>query len=221
MHILVVEDEPSIREIERLYLQKAGWTVTEAADGNEALEKWQNEQPDLIVLDLNLPYKDGVEVCKSIRSTSLVPIIMVTARAEEVDELGGLDVGADDYLKKPFSPNILVARIKALLKRTGSDTLRFADITIDPNKHSVIVRDEEHELSTTRFRILHALAQSPHKILSRSEIMDKAYGPDGATEIYDRTIDAHIRAIRVVLEENPRQPKYLHTVIGSGYKFTP
>jgi len=221
MHILLVEDEPNIREVEYLYLKQAGWEVSEAEDGEQALSLWKATHPDLIVLDLNLPKLDGIAVCREIRSTSLVPIIMVTARAEEINEVAGLDVGADDYLKKPFSPQILVARVRALLRRNGSETLRFNNIIIDPAHQSVTVRGKENMLSTTRFRVLQSLAQHPGKILSRSEIMDKAYGPEGATEIFDRTIDAHIRAIRLVLEEEPHTPRYLHTVIGSGYKFTP
>jgi DNA-binding response OmpR family regulator len=220
-HILLVEDEPSIREAERLYLEQAGWAVTEATTGDEALIAWEKERPDLVVLDLNLPGQDGLSVCKTIRTQSLIPIIMVTARVEEVDELVGLDVGADDYLRKPFSPAVLVARVRVLLRRTGNEVLRFKDIQIDPSQQTVIVKGTEHPLSTTRFRILHALAQSPGKILTRADIMESAYGPDGAAEIFDRTIDAHIRAIRQIIEDDSRQPRYVHTVIGSGYKFTP
>ncbi len=215
--ILIVEDEDAIREVERLYLEKAGFAVLEATDGQEALELWREHQPDAISLDLNLPGLDGREVCKQIRKTDTsVPIIMVTARVEEIDEISGLQIGADDYLKKPFSPSVLVARVTSLLRRVGSsDTLHFGDVTINPDAYTVTVAGEKQQLTTLPFKILHLLASNPDKIFSRDEILDRVYGED-AVNVFDRVIDAHVKAIRHTLGP---AAEHLQTVIGSGYKF--
>jgi two-component system response regulator ResD len=218
MDILLVEDEESIREAERLYLEQAGYKVREAADGGEALTLWQERAADLVVLDLNLPVQDGMEVCKAIRKRSSVPIIMVTARVEEIDELIGLETGADDYVKKPFSPAVLVARVNALLRRNGKlDLITVGDMVIDAGKQEIRVGNRVASLSTVPFRILRILAQHPGRIYSRSELLDTAYG-DQAGDVYDRTIDAHIHAIRAAIEDNVKQPLRLQTVIGRGYK---
>jgi DNA-binding response OmpR family regulator len=181
---------------------------------------WNEQSADIVVLDLNLPGKDGMEVCKEIRKQSIVPIVMVTARAEEIDELIGLEAGADDYIKKPFSPAVLVARVNALLRRSGKgDIITIGALSIDANRQEIRVGDRTANLSTVPFRILQVLAQHPGKIYSRSELLDTAYGEQSG-DVYDRTIDAHIHAIRVALEVNPRMPKHVHTVIGRGYKLT-
>ncbi|MDQ6985983.1 MAG: response regulator transcription factor [Candidatus Dojkabacteria bacterium] len=220
MKILVVEDESTIREVEKAYLKRAGYIVVEAADGEEAISLFKKDKFDLIVLDLNLPKVDGVEVCKKIRESSKVPIIMVTARVEEIDEIIGLEIGADDYLKKPFSPNVLVARVQSLLRRLGSETIEIDDINIDAEKMRVQVNSEEVELTTTQFNILYLLAKNPGKVFTREEILNKAYDDILPNDVLDRTVDAHIKSIRKVIEVDTKNPKYILTVIGRGYKFT-
>jgi DNA-binding response OmpR family regulator len=216
--VLLVEDEESIREAEKLYLEQAGYVVIEAEDGEKAVTLWKERPADLVILDLNLPLQDGLEVCREIRRTSQVPILMVTARVEEIDELLGLEIGADDYLRKPFSPAILVARVNVLLRRSGkAEIITLGDLVIDSDKQEVRIGEKTVGLSTMPFRLLTVLAQHPGKIYSRSELLDTAYG-EQAGDVYDRTIDAHIHAIRTAIEENPRQPHHLHTVIGRGYK---
>lgn len=219
MKILLVEDEDTIREVEKGYLLRAGYAVVEARDGESAISKFKKESFDLVVLDLNLPIKDGIQVCKEIRETSLLPIIMVTARIEEIDEIIGLEVGADDYIKKPFSPNVLVARVQSLLRRTAKDIIEIGDLKIDPEKMRVEKDGEKIEFTTTQFNILYTLAKSPGRVYSREEILDKAYDDILPADILDRTVDAHIKAIRKLIEKNTRKPKYLLTVIGRGYKF--
>lgn len=219
MKILIVEDEASIREVQKAYLLRADFEVVEASDGERALELFKNQKFDLIVLDLNLPKSDGITICKEIRKRSNVPIIMVTARVEEIDEIIGLEIGADDYLKKPFSPNILVARVQNLLRRGESKTIQFDNLEIDPDKMRVIKDGKEIQLTTTQFNILYALAQAPGKVFTRDEIMDKSYEDFLAKDILDRTIDAHIKALRKAIEPEPKNPRYIQTVIGKGYKF--
>src|SRR5690606_25480362 len=219
MKILLIEDEDTIREVEKAYLTRAGYDVIEAVDGNKAIEEFKKNKVDLIVLDLNLPGKDGIEICKEIRKNSQVPIIMVTARVEEIDEIIGLEIGADDYLKKPFSPNILVARVQALLRRTGDDTVSFNGITIDPSRMVIIKDGEKINLTTTQFNILYTLAKNPGKVFTREDILEKSYSDSISRDILDRTVDAHIKSIRKAIEDDPKDPKYILTVIGRGYKF--
>ncbi len=219
MNILLVEDENSICEVEAAYLRRAGYTVTEAADGQEALDKFSSNHFDLVVLDLNLPKVDGIEVCKRIRSKSGIPIIMVTARVEDFDELLGFETGADDYLKKPFNPMLLVARVKSLLKRLSGNKINKGDLSIDPEKMLVQKNDEKLELTTTQFNILFTLASHAGKVFTRDEILDKAYEETLPRDIFNRTVDAHIKSIRKVIEEDTKKPKYILTVIGKGYKF--
>ena len=221
--ILVVEDEREIREIERDYLEKEGYSVLEADNGEEALITFREESPDLVILDLNIPFKDGIEVCKSIREKSGVPIIMVTARTKEIDELLGLEVGADDYIKKPFSPNVLVARVKALLKRPDysekTGAIRIGDLEIDVEKQ-VMKRDGKIiELTTVQFNILTLLVTNRGKVFSRNELIEGSYDTYDFPDIFDRTIDSHIKNLRKQIEENSRKPKYILTVRGKGYKF--
>lgn len=220
MKILLVEDEDLIREFEVAYLKKAGYEVIEAKDGKEALDLWYKDKYDLVVLDLNLPYIDGITVCKKIRAKSQLPIIMVTARAEEIDELLGLEIGADDYIKKPFSPAVLTARVKVLLRRNEAHTITIEDLIINPETMMVTLKDKEVRLTVTQFNILYTLAKSPGVVFTRNQILDKAYTNDSLPpDILDRTIDAHIKSIRKALEKDHADPKYIVTVIGRGYKF--
>jgi DNA-binding response OmpR family regulator len=217
--VLLVEDEAAIREVAAAYLARAGFKVIQAADGNEGLRSWKTEKPDVVLLDLNLPGKDGLEVCREIRrENSEVPIFMVTARVEESDELKGLSLGADDYLKKPFSAKVLVARVQALLRRNGTSTVHvFPNLTISAERQSIEVAGEWQQLTTLPFQILSLLSEHPEKIFSRDEILDRVYG-DAGTEVFDRVIDAHIKGIRKKLGPCAH---YLQTVVGSGYKFSP
>lgn len=219
MKILIVEDEDSIREVEKAYLQRSGYSVVEAEDGDVALTKFSLEKFDLVVLDLNLPHKDGIEVCKEIRKISKVPVLMVTARVEEIDEIIGLEIGADDYLKKPFSPNILVARVQALLRRTGDQLIEIEKIKINPEKMNIEVNGIKIDLTTTQFNILHLLASSPGKVFTRDQIIERSNGETIPKDVLDRTVDAHIKSIRKLIEQDTKKPKYIQTVIGRGYKF--
>lgn len=219
MKILLVEDEASIREVQKVYLEKAGYSIIEAEDGEIAIEYFKKYKPDLVVLDLNLPNKDGLEVCKEIRQLSKVPIIMVTARVEEIDELLGLELGADDYVKKPFSPSVLVARVQSLLRRIDDSKIEIENIVIDPDLMRIEKSGEKIELTTTQFNILYTLAKRPGKVFTREEILDKAYNESLPKDVLDRTVDAHIKAIRKNIEPDTKYPKYILTVIGKGYKF--
>ncbi|MCA9380889.1 response regulator transcription factor [Candidatus Dojkabacteria bacterium] len=219
MKILVVEDEDTIREVEKAYLQRSGYSVDDSCDGKSALDLFKKNKYDLVLLDLNLPEMDGVEVCKEIRKVSQVPVIMVTARVEEIDEIVGLEIGADDYIKKPFSPSVLIARVQTILRRTGHETIEFGDILIDPERMIINKKGKEIELTTTQFNILYTLAKRPGKVFTRSEILDYAYDETLPNDVLDRTVDAHVKSIRKAIESNPKKPRYLLTVIGKGYKF--
>ncbi|MCA9386736.1 response regulator transcription factor [Candidatus Dojkabacteria bacterium] len=219
MKILVVEDEDTIREVEKAYLSRAGFSVDEASDGKSALELFSKNKYDLIVLDLNLPEIDGINVCKEIRKLSQVPVIMVTARVEEIDEIIGLEIGADDYIKKPFSPSVLIARVQSILRRTGHEVIETGGLSIDPERMIIAIKGKEIELTTTQFNILYTLAKRPGKVFTRSEILDYAYDETLPNDVLDRTVDAHVKSIRKAIEPNPKKPKYLLTVIGKGYKF--
>jgi two-component system alkaline phosphatase synthesis response regulator PhoP len=219
--ILVVDDEPQIVKVVKAYLEKTGFAVVSAADGSAALAVFRREKPDLVILDLNLPGIDGLEVCRAIRRTSEVPVIMLTARVEESDRLIGLELGADDYVIKPFSPREVVARVRTILRRTSgnpfqSETIRAGDLQIDLNLHTVMLGERIIELTPTEFEILVVLARQPRRVFSRLQIMEQAQGD--AFEGYERTIDAHIKNIRLKLEANPRKPTYIQTVFGLGYK---
>lgn len=220
MRILLVEDEDSIREVQKLYLEQAGYIVDEARDGKEALTYFSKYTYSLIILDLHLPIVDGTDVAKKVREKSTVPIIMVTARTNEADELIGLNLGADDYVKKPFSPKVLIARVKNLLKRNGeSEIIKAGKLTIDPEKMVIKKGKELIELTTTQFNILYTLAKRKGKVFTRAEILDYAYDATVANDVFDRTIDAHIKSIRKKVEDDTKEPKYVLTVIGKGYKF--
>src|SRR3990167_85445 len=220
MKILIIEDEDAIREVEKIYLLRAGYECVTAIDGKSALDKFYKQKFDLVILDINLPVIDGIEVCKRIRSnSSKVPIIMVTARVEEMDEIIGLEIGADDYIKKPFSPNILVARVNAHLRNAKKVFLKFNGFVIDPEKMLVKKNKKDIELTTTQFNIFYTLTSNPGKVFTRDEILNQAYDEAIPPDILDRTVDAHIKSIRRAIENDSANPVYILTVIGKGYKF--
>lgn len=220
MKILVIEDEASIREFEVTYLRDVGYETIEAADGRTAVGLFRDYQPDLVIIDINLPEMNGLEVCTAIRADSTVPILMVTARDSDEDEVSGLAMGADDYIKKPFNPNVLVARVEALLRRHDpSKRLRFKGLAIDPETMSVVRDGESIVLTTTRFNLLFALASRPKVVFSRGQLVDKIYSDPSSHFVYDRTIDAHIKALRQAIERDPKHPQFIETVFGSGYRF--
>jgi two-component system alkaline phosphatase synthesis response regulator PhoP len=221
--ILIVDDEPKIVQLARDYLEHAGFAVLTAFDGKTALAVVRSDKPDLIVLDLGLPQLDGLDVTRSIRKDSNVPIIMLTARSEETDKLIGLELGADDYITKPFSPKELVARVRTVLRRTENsaanvEIIRAADLTLDVPRMKLTRDDETIELTPTEFQLLAALAQQPGRIFTRAQLLDAVRGV--AFESYERAIDAHIKNIRHKIEPNSREPRYILTVYGVGYKFT-
>jgi two-component system, OmpR family, alkaline phosphatase synthesis response regulator PhoP len=219
--ILVVDDEPQIVKVLKAYLEKAGYQVITASDGKTVLPIFSREKPDFLILDLNLPGMDGLDICKAIRRDSNVPILMLTARVEEADRLIGLELGADDYVIKPFSPREVVARVKTILRRTvtepvKSDVILVGDLVIDLERHTVNLAGNPVELTPTEFEILVTLARQPKRVFSRLQIMEQAQGD--AFEGYERTIDAHIKNIRLKMEPNPKKPVYIQTVFGLGYK---
>lgn len=219
MRILVVEDEASIREVETAYLTKAGYEISEAANGAEALALVAEAAFDAAVIDLNLPGIDGLEVCRTIRESSILPILIVTARGSDEDEVKGLEMGADDYIKKPFNPNVLVARVQALLRRHATKTLVVNDLVIDPAAMLVTKEGQEVSLTTTRFNLLLTLASQPGVVMSRDQLVDHIYSDPAGHFVYDRTIDAHVKALRKALGDDPHEPHYIETVIGAGYRF--
>jgi DNA-binding response OmpR family regulator len=220
--ILIVDDEPKIVQIARDYLDRAGFAVLTAHDGKFALNIARAEKPDLIVLDLGLPAIDGLDVTRALRKESNVPIIMLTARGDESDKLIGLELGADDYIVKPFSPKELVARVRAVLRRfenvnAGMATIHAADVVLDVPKMRATVAGKTIDLTATEFQILAMLAREPGRIFTRAQLLDAVRGV--AFESYERAIDAHIKNIRRKIEPNPREPRYLLSVYGVGYKF--
>ena len=221
--ILVVDDEPKIVRLARDYLERANFRVLPAEDGVTALAAARQEKPDLVVLDLNLPGMDGLDVCRALRRESGVPIIMLTARAEEMDRLIGLELGADDYIVKPFSPRELVARVRAVLRRAQGDLqspemIRVGALGIDLNGHRATVGGEPIKLTRIEFSLLAILAQHPGQTFSRVQLLDRLHGTaDGG---YDRSVDAHIKNLRRKLEDDPADPQYILTVYGIGYQFT-
>ena len=220
--ILLVDDEPKIVQLGRDYLERAGFSVASAANGEAALTAFRSRPPDLIVLDLGLPGPDGLEVTRQIRRASDVPIIMLTARGEESDKLVGLELGADDYMVKPFSPRELVARVRAVLRRAegragpAADVLRVMDLTLDLPRQRLTVGDRPIELTATEFQLLAALARQPGRIFTRSQLLDAVHGV--AFESYERAIDTHIKNLRRKIEPDPHQPRYIQTVYGVGYR---
>ena len=221
--ILVVDDELEIVKVVRAYLEQGGFRVITASDGQQALATFRHEHPDLVVLDLNLPQLDGLDVCRTIRRESNVPVIMLTARVEEPDRLIGLAIGADDYIVKPFSPREVVARVQTVLRRSAPAVeqpalITVGELTIDTTKHAVHLHDRLIDLTPTEFNLLAAMAAQPGRAFSRMDLLDAAQGE--AYEGYERTIDVHIKNLRQKLGDEPRDPTYLLTVYGVGYKFS-
>ena len=221
--ILVVEDEMKIARLVRDYLEHAGFDVTIAGDGEAALASARGSKPDLVILDLGLPGKDGLDVTRELRRTSNVPIVMLTARGDESDRIVGLELGADDYVVKPFSPKELVARVRAVLRRTdsaregGRELLRVTDVEVDVGKMRVSVAGRSIDLTPTEFQLVATLVREPGRVFTRSQLLDAVHGV--AFESYERAIDAHVKNIRKKIEPSPGRPRYLLTVHGVGYRF--
>lgn len=225
MKILIVDDEPKIVEVLKAYLEKENYEILTSYDGNEALNIFRKESPDLILLDLMLPDILGEELCKIIREESKVPIIMITAKSEEESELQGLDIGADDYIIKPFGAKQVVARVKALIRRSydelslNSSVLIFndGDLSINLDTREVSSHGDEVVLTTTEFKLLATLAKYPRRLFSRDDLISLALGDE--SECYDRVIDSHIKNLRQKIEYNSKKPEIIVTVYGMGYKF--
>ncbi len=225
-HILVVEDEPSVGEVVSLYLRRAGYQVQLVQDGQEAIESLEQQLPLLVILDLMLPGVDGWEITRWLRGRSDVPIIMLTARRDEVDRIAGLEMGADDYVVKPFSPQELVSRVRAVLRRSRSSSqesvaapLEYDSLRIDPQTRLVVVRGEEKTLTAKEFDLLYLLARNPRQVFTRDQLLDRVWG---VSEYIDPgTVTVHMRRLREKIEEEPSSPRHLVTVWGVGYKFEP
>ncbi len=220
--VLVVDDEPEIVRLVRDYLERAGFEVVSAANGDEALRLFHHRRPDLVILDLGLPGQDGLDVARTVRRSDEVPIIMLTARTEEADRVAGLELGADDYVPKPFSPRELVARVRAVLRRTDNArspgaVLRVGDtITLDVTRMETSVEGRRIELTPTEFALLVHMARQPGRVFTRAQLLDAVHGV--AVESYERAIDAHVKNIRRKIEQDPRAPRHLQTVFGVGYR---
>ena len=220
--ILVVDDEPRIVQVVRDYLQHGGFAVLVATDGPSALRAARTGRPDLVVLDLGLPGQNGLDVARALRRDGDVPIIMLTARSDESDKLVGLELGADDYMTKPFSPKELMARIRTVLRRVqGSreapDLIRAGDVVLDVPRMEARFGDRRIDLTKTEFDLLSTMARQPGRVFTRAQLLDAVHGE--AFESYERAIDAHIKNIRRKIEPDPREPRYLQTVFGVGYRF--
>jgi DNA-binding response OmpR family regulator len=224
--ILVVEDEPSIREVISLYMKRAGFQVIEARDGQEAIRFLENNHPDLVILDLMLPNIDGFEITKQLRSKGDTPIIMLTARRSETDRIAGLEMGADDYVVKPFSPQEVVSRVRAVLRRTypqehaaSEQPIIHGGLTISPSTRTVTFNGEEKKLTAKEFDLLWFLARNPRHVFSRDQLLEKVWG---LSEYIDpSTVTVHIRRLREKIEKDSTDPRYIITVWGVGYKFEP
>lgn len=220
--ILVVEDEMQIARTLRDYLEAAGFEVIVAGDGSAALASARGDRPDLVVLDLGLPGMDGLDVARELRRTSTTPIVMLTARGEETDRIVGLELGADDYLVKPFSPKELVARVRAVLRRTsgataGAEVLRAADVEVDLPKMRARVADRVVELTPTEFQLLTTFVREPGRVFTRGQLLDALHGV--TIDSYERAIDAHVKNLRRKIEPEVGRPRYVLTVHGVGYRF--
>lgn len=220
--VLIVEDEFELVKILRSYLEAAGYTVMTASRGDQGLAIWEKMHPDLVLLDLNLPGMDGLDVARAIRRKDETPIIMLTARVEETDRLIGLELGADDYITKPYSPREVVARVRAVLRRagaskTGNPVLRIFDLIIDLDAHTVTRGGQALELTPTEFSLLAVMAEQSGRVFNRLQLLEAVQGT--AYEGYERTIDAHIKNLRAKLETDPKEPRYIETVFGVGYRF--
>ena len=221
---MVVDDEPMVREVVAAYLERDGFRVTQASDGHSALGMMASTKPDLVVLDVMLPQVDGFEVLARIRSYSDVPVILLTARTEEPDRVLGLELGADDYVVKPFSPRELAARVRSVLRRSGpaaaSTPVQFGDLTIDGRTREVTVRGDVIELTPREFDLLAFLAGSPRQVFSRGQVLEQVW--DSSADCQDpSTVTVHVRRIRQKIEVDPENPQWIKTVWGVGYKFEP
>lgn len=221
--VLVVDDEAQIVRVLRGYLEKAGFSVLTASNGPEALRIARQERPALVILDLMLPGMDGLDVCRTLRKESDVPVIMLTARVEETDRLIGLELGADDYVSKPFSPREVVARVRAVLRRTqaalkapGEETLTVGELRLNVPKRLLFVGERQVELTPSEFEILRLMMRSPGRVFTREQLLEATQGL--AYEGYERTIDTHVKNLRHKIEKTPRRPEYILTVHGVGYK---
>jgi two-component system response regulator ResD len=221
--VLVVDDEPSVRDVVVRYLRQAGYQTLEAGNGNDARDLLEQEMPSLIVLDLMLPGMDGLSLCRWIRERSELPVIMITALGEETDRLAGLEVGADDYLAKPFSPRELVARVKAVLRRSSppanAEPIQFGKLVIDPARREVLRAGTPLRLTTLEFDLLWFLAAHPNRVFERGELMSNVWGY--TSELDTGTVTVHMRRLRAKIEDDPSRPCHLETVWGSGYRLTP
>jgi two-component system alkaline phosphatase synthesis response regulator PhoP len=221
--ILVVDDEPGIASLVRDYLEHAGFGVLVAGDGRNALALARSRRPDLVVLDLGLPGLDGLDVARALRRDSDVPILMLTARTDEADRVAGLELGADDYVSKPFSPREIVTRVRAILRRTEIATtladapIRVLDVELDPARLRASIGGRPVDLTPTEFALLATLARQPGRVFTRSQLLDAIHGV--AFEAYQRAIDGHVKNLRRKLEPDPAHPRYLLTVHGAGYRF--
>lgn len=219
--ILVVEDDPKMVHLLRLYLEQEGFGVITASDGQAALDAFNRTHPSLIILDLLLPRLDGIEVCRRLRATHDVPILMLTAKVDEVDKLLGLSLGADDYVTKPFSPREVVARVKAILRRAGHQQparlLRRRDLEMDLDRHRVAIGEKEVHLTSSEFKLLRAFLEAPERVFSREQLLAHTYSHDEAA-VVDRTIDVHVGKLREKLGDDPANPRFIATVRGVGYK---
>jgi two-component system alkaline phosphatase synthesis response regulator PhoP len=220
--ILVVEDEPGIARLVQDYLERAGFAVVLAANAEEALAQARTKRPALVVLDLGLPDRDGLDVTRELRRLSDVPIVMLTARGDESDRIVGLELGADDYVVKPFSPKEVVARVRAVLRRSEGkvasvETVRALDVVIDVPRRRVLVGDRQVELTATEFALLETIAREPGRVFTRGQLLDAVHGV--SFESYERAIDAHVKNLRRKIEPTPGSPRYIETVHGVGYRF--
>ncbi|HEY3079314.1 MAG TPA: response regulator transcription factor [Chloroflexota bacterium] len=221
--ILIVDDDRKTVDLLRLYLEREGYHVRAAFDGRQALDQVRQATPGLVVLDLMLPRVDGLEVCRAVRASSPVPIIMLTARSTEQDKLVGLELGADDYLTKPFSPRELVARVRAVLRRSGEQperaepVARHGGLVIDFSRHEVFLDEQPVALTPREFRLLRVLAANPGRVFTRFELIERAFGLD--YDGLERTVDVHLSSLRRKIEPDPADPTYVLTVYGVGYKF--
>lgn len=220
--ILVAEDDPMQANLVRVYLERDGHSVLVVGDGRSALDRARAARPDLIILDLMMPKVDGLDVCRILRAESTVPIVLLTARSTEDDVLLGLDLGADDYVTKPFSPRELAARVRALLRRatlaapTGPAVVQHGELHIDPTRFTAILGETPVPLTTKEFDILYLLANEPGRVFSRAQIIERVFGFD--SDVLERTVDAHIMNLRRKLEDDPAAPRYIQTVYGRGYR---
>ena len=222
--VLVVDDEPIVREVVVKYLKREGFRTLEAGDGDRARELLEQDAPGLVVLDLMLPGTDGLELCRWIRSRSDLPVIMLTARGEEADRIVGLELGADDYVTKPFSPRELATRVRTVLRRTGppgtkSERLSFDALEIDASTREVLKEGESLRLTAKEFDLLYFLARHPRRVFSWQQLMDRVWGYEAALDT--GTVTVHIRRLREKIEPDPSRPRFLETIWGVGYRFAP